>query len=208
MIEAVVDDRALQAMLKRLTGDVSELAIQCTEGAVLLHQKAMAQRVKGPALMRRTGALVRSLRSTPATRIGSTIDARSHIGRGAPYARVHEKGATIRPKKGRYLTIPLDAAKTPAGVPRAAAKLRNVGGKWQTTNKVPGASGLDTFIFSKGQRKFIAVRSGGGLLPLYVLKRQVRISARLGFRDTFLRQSDQRRRLYAKNVKRYIKGNL
>lgn len=39
----------------------------------------------------------------------------------APYSSTHEHGATIRPRRGRYLAIPLAAAKTPAGVARWAS---------------------------------------------------------------------------------------
>jgi len=52
--------------------------------------------------------------------VAVVLSAGGRVG-GAPvkYARIHEYGGTITPKRGRYLVFSLDArARTPAGVPR------------------------------------------------------------------------------------------
>lgn len=83
-----------------------------------------------------------------------------------PYADIHEYGGVITPKKGKFLAIPLEAAKTVrADVGRGGPR-----------------DFEDTFIFtSKAGNKIIAQRSGDGLTPLFVLKESVKIPPRLGF---------------------------
>jgi len=75
----------------------------------------------------------------------------------AKIATAHEKGATITPKRARYLKVPLPGALTPAGVIKAAALSR-----------------AGTFII-KG-----VIMSKAGV-PLFALKKSVRLPPRLGF---------------------------
>lgn len=74
----------------------------------------------------RTGALVRSMAGKVRDITGGVEAVVSAGGRtgGAdvPYARPHEDGATIRPKRGKFLAIPMPAAKTKAGVARGGPR--------------------------------------------------------------------------------------
>lgn len=86
-------------------------------------------------------------------------------------AAVHERGATIFPKKAKYLTVPLPAALDSRGValkPRAR--------DW-----------MNTFVLrsKKGNLLIVQKQPGGGLKPLYVLKKSVTIPKRLGFQEAF-----------------------
>ena len=179
-----IESKALELKLDRITDRFPAAMSRLLNDLVSRHQADMTRRVSNVALKRRTGALARSLRRTPST--PEKLVAMSHVGRGAPYAATHEFGATIRPRKRKFLTVPLSAARTPAGVTRQQARLVRRGRGWETASRVPGAADSSTFIYGKGDRKFIAVeRQGGGVLPLYVLKKSVRIPERLGFRDSW-----------------------
>lgn len=68
------------------------------------------------------------------------------------YARIHELGGTIRPKRAKNLAIPTDAAKTGAGVSRVPSP-RDMALSWAPTNNGPGMlvdeSGTPMFILRK-----------------------------------------------------------
>jgi hypothetical protein len=91
----------------------------------------------------------------------------------APYMRILAYGGTIRPKTGRFLTIPLDAAKTPSGVARFSAR--------DVIND-PQAHGYASTFF-RNQMLFgvradagpRVMREGRHLVPLFALKTQVQI---------------------------------
>jgi phage gpG-like protein len=81
------------------------------------------------------------------------------------YARIHEFGGTITPKKAQYLAIPMAAAKTGTGVSR-----------YESPRQVPGL-----FVFkSKAGNLLLARREGkkGKLKLFFVLKKSVKIPAR------------------------------
>ena len=69
----------------------------------------------GPLLHRRTGALSRSFNVAAS---GATLEALQWVtgSFGNKTANLHEFGGTITAKRTKYLAIPLDAAKTAAGV--------------------------------------------------------------------------------------------
>lgn len=84
-----------------------------------------------------------------------------------PYARIHEEGGTIRPKKAQFLKIPVGPALTGAGVPRLPAR-RGAGGRSQK---------------AQSALRFAPTAKGGVLIApdgqvWYVLRRQVTIPAR------------------------------
>lgn len=92
--------------------------------------------------------------------------------RGIPYAAIQELGGEIRPKQSRYLAIPLQAARTAAGV-----------GRFASPRDVPGL-----FTFRSGAGNLImAVKDGkGGLIPMFVLKARVRITGKHYLRDALI----------------------
>lgn len=98
----------------------------------------------------------------------------------APYMRVLAYGGTIRPKNGRYLTIPLEAARTPSGVARFSAR---------DVIADPAAHGFSGTFFrdgvlfgSKYKRKTVEGQSvsveGGKVVPLFALKESVQMPQR------------------------------
>lgn len=99
---------------------------------------------------------------------------------GTVYGRVHvgSKGqvTTIRPRKGKYLALPLPDAMTGAGVARGSPK----GGPWGDTFVRKSKAG-NLIIF--GQRKITKGKRAGELrsqvVPLFLLKKQVTIKARI-----------------------------
>lgn len=86
-------------------------------------------------------------------------------------AAVHETGATIRAKNARYLTIPLPAALNPNGTPK-----RPNARSWPNTFVQQSRKG-NLLIFQK--------QANGQIVPLYVLKKSVKIPKRLAFREAF-----------------------
>lgn len=93
--------------------------------AAIAGERAARERAR-TALAVRTGHLRRSIQGSSAVDSnGMSVRLRAGGGTGAvKYARIQELGGTVRPKKGRYLRIPLKAAKTAAGVDRYAGPLR------------------------------------------------------------------------------------
>jgi len=100
---------------------------------------------------------------------------------GTVYGRVHvgPKGqtTTITPKKGKYLTIPLPAAMTGAGVARGSARK----GPWGETFVAKSKETGGLIIF--GKRKIMRGKKAGELrgkiTPLFLLLKSVRIKARV-----------------------------
>ena len=122
------------------------------------------------------------------------------------YARIHEFGGTIVPKKARALAIPLPAAKTSAGVsrwrsPREVANLimlRRKGGppilaqQVEVHRKQTREVATGGWDFVKGKEKTARIKTGSKvthskIIPLFVLKTSVRIPPRLGFRAEWAR---------------------
>jgi len=122
------------------------------------------KRLRGrPGVFVRTGGLRNSFNHV--VRGGSLGNLVGRYYTNKIYAPVQERGARISPRRARYLTIPLEAAKTQAGVARGRAR-----------------DFSDTFIIrSKGGNLFIMQRRPGQkAVPLFLLRKQVRIPPRLG----------------------------
>lgn len=165
----IIDDKQLQAAAQTLKIKAEKgfvpavtrlLRTRLAEG-----ERAIKYTLTGSVLRRRTGNLVRSVAFTIDQQGQEKVVGRVGIIRQGPamvYAGVHITGAIIRPKRGQYLAVPLAAAQTAAGVPRF------------TPRQVPGAF----FIRSKRGNLLLVRRVAGGLQPLFVMKRQVRIPRR------------------------------
>ena len=133
----------------------------------------------GPArLAVRTGNLRSSTRELPVTDRGDSIE--SGVGFGTSYAQVHvgPKGqvTTIRAKKGKFLAIPLRAARTPAGVGRGAPRSGVFG---ETFIRRTEAGKLMIFGRRVVQRGQNAGATRGGIVPLFLLVKQVAVPARV-----------------------------
>lgn len=122
-------------------------------------------RSKDRPLMRRSGGLYRALTTSYQVRHGSTIQSvEADIGLPKKYV-THETGAIIKAKKGKYLTIPLEAALRPNGTP-----IKPSARDWDNTFVGRSKKG-NLLIFRKTRT---------GIVPLYALKPMVEIPARLG----------------------------
>lgn len=123
-----------------------------------------------PGVRMRAGTLARSFKKNVAgTNIKSLI---LMIFTDSKYARIHEKGGTIKPTKSKYLAIPLDAAKTGAGVSR-----------YKSPRDVPG---LKFGGYSKAGNPILRTVEGQ---PMYVLVQSVTIKPRLGMFKTWERDA-------------------
>jgi len=118
------------------------------------------------SLASRSGKAVQSIRdSVKVTQVGQEIQ--GIIG-GVFYLKSHEYGAVIRARRSQYLTIPLPAALDSRGVP-----LKKSAREW-----------ADTFVIkSKNNNLLIVQKTASGIVPLYVLKKEVRIPRRLGMKE-------------------------
>jgi len=142
----------------------------------------------GPTRGTRLRARSGHLRSSAGGRVtGKKLDslkALLRIGGGrAGYARIQEEGGTITPKKGTYLTIPLRQALRPGtGTLKPGAVIRGDKASGYYTSMGP------TFILNLGGRPVIMVKKGkrGTMVPLYTLRRSVKIPPRLGATDELM----------------------
>lgn len=123
-------------------------------------------------LFRRTGSGIEGIRDQV---LGRNIETLRGVLTVPFPLSVHERGATIRARRVRFLTIPLEAALDSRGVP-----IRPRARDWP-----------NTFVQrSRRGNLLIFQRRGGGIVPLYLLKREVRLPARLGVQDTFRAGTD------------------
>ncbi len=116
-------------------------------------------------LSRRSGKAVRSIRNSVRVTGDKPENIEGRIG-GIFYLRTHEFGATIKAKRATYLTIPTDYALNPDGTP-----IRPNARSWPNTFVAKSKKG-NLIIFQRQPDKSI--------IPLYVLKKEVKIPARLG----------------------------
>jgi|GEM_PF-5941692 len=144
----------------------------------------------GPRVRARTGALRRS--------VGFRLLASQNavmltVGdRATPYAGLQEYGGTVRPTRGKYLTIPLPTAKTSAGALSGSYRLRPGGlrrGRNGRVRRVFKTDKGETFIFRSKQGNLIigVKREGTKFDPkrdsIYILKKEVKVPPRLGAWD-------------------------
>lgn len=120
-------------------------------------------KLSGQKLNVRTGNLRRSLQESRAKKVQERGDAViGTVGTNMEYAAINEYGGTIRPKKSKWLTVPLKDALTAKGVARG--KPRDF---------------KDTFFaMSKNGNLIMFGKSmvGGSVVPLFALKKEVKIS--------------------------------
>lgn len=162
--------RELRASFSKLT---TVAAKSVRTGLREFESRFVREHLSGPGsdstLKRRSGTLAKSLhvevRKTSPTQVTGSI---FFQGGGAVYAPTHEFGATIRAKNRKYLTIPLPAALTPAGVPKGKAR-----------------DFREAFFRVVRGNLFLVQRVGRDTVPLFLLKESVKIPPRLKFRESF-----------------------
>jgi len=158
------------------------LAVTTREVASWIKSEYLTGGTTDTKLAVRTGRLRASCRPAPVEIVG-TDRVEGGLLIGTVYGRVHigRKGSstTITPKKARMLAIPLDAAKTAAGVARGTPR----GGPWGQTFIARVKGNLIIFgkrQITKGPR---AGQFRGGIVPLFLLKKQVKIKTRVPLED-------------------------
>ena len=137
----------------------------------------------------RRGRLRSSVRGAVFGKELKNMGARLKVGsKLAPYAAAQEFGSNPKAKAGGWMRIPLRAALTPSG--KIKSKARAVpAGKTKKGNQIytSGFGRLVTVMTKKGNLVIVAKRKGrkkgsqvyGTKSPLYVLKKEVTVPARL-----------------------------
>lgn len=138
------------------------------------HSKGWQPTPSSDGLYKRSGRGVQSIVDSVEVTSDTSGNVTGYIG-GNSYMGVQEYGATIRARSAKYLTIPLPAALNAAGIP-----LRRSARQWS-----------NTFVRkSKNGNLIIFQKTGKGLVPLYLLKKSVKIPKRLGMYDTLVGNLD------------------
>lgn len=164
----VTGAKEFSARLKRAGQSIEDTKKTRTERAcVYLMNYIQRKKLSGNPIHRRTGMLVTGMNYNVES---SGQDVIGHVGNKRVHSAIHETGGTITAKNSTFLTIPLDAAKTPAGVLRKPAR------QWENTFVSRSAKG-NLIIFQKNAK---------GITPLFVLKKSVKIPARPYFRPALM----------------------
>lgn len=116
-------------------------------------------------ISRRSGAAMQSLKE--GIRVVDGVVGPTGYMYGVFYLYVQEYGGTMRAKKAQYMTIPLPEALTSQGLPK-----KQNAREWNNTFVGQTRAG-NLIIFQ---------RRGRQIVPLYVLKKEVRVRPRLGLR--------------------------
>jgi len=151
---------------------------------------ATTYNLTGAVLHRRTGNLARAV-GWELQQGAEKVTGRVGIIKQGPalkYSMIHMSGGVLRPTHGQWLTIPLPAMLTSAGVARGTAR------------SVPNSF----FIRSKRGNLLLVRKRPGGIEPLFVLKREVRIPKR----DFFTGPKDQTIRAVEADIAQLIRNEL
>jgi len=190
-----VDASQVQRLFAQLPGAVAARVVRKGVATVTKTvEREIKQALSGGTLRVRSNRYRSSVTSTVEDRGGQTIGT---VGTTFIGADLHEKGGTVSaPGRGKFskgrqfLTIPLPAARTGAGVPRFDA---------------PTALKAGAFI-PKG-RSIIARSDGGRLVPLFALKRSVHIPARPIWGPVFERVKRTVPELFERLLQQAIRGS-
>jgi hypothetical protein len=144
------------------------------EGIDAVGQKIAAGRLTGQDLAVRTGNLRRAVKGWMSGDLAGVIGVMPDSAVDHYKYLLGDEQVTIRPKKGKFLSVPLPDALTAAGVlkPEYSQGLRNIDGGF--------------FIRSKGQLifgKHAGKTKRSKFLPLFVMKTQVTVKGRNSLYD-------------------------
>lgn len=149
-----------------------------------------------PALQRRTGEMSRSF---DLEILGSRLsDLVLRVFSRSKQAKIQEYGGTVRPVNAAWLAIPLDAAKTAAGVARGGP--RDFKNTFFATSKNGNLILFQRLGKDKAgrQKRRTFQRTPGGakekseIVPLFAMKKEVTIPPRLGMRELWRRMAPER----------------
>lgn len=169
MIELKLDKKDVNRVIRSLERVSSKkrdgIAFKMFTDATLYLEQQLKLNVSGRILHVRSGRLRNSISSIVrdnGTQLEGIVGSGVRQGNRVPYADIHEVGGVITPKNVQWLTIPLRAALTPAGVPRGRAR-----------------DFEDTFFaYSKAGNLILFQRKGKKAVALFLLKKSVTIPAR------------------------------
>lgn len=145
-----------------------------------------------------------------AERAGTDDDPSIVIYTRSPYARIQEYGGTVRPKTAKYLTIPLAAARTAAGVTRGSAR------NWIGATFGRSRRGGFT-MFAQGKQVMRSRRRGGSTFeyqttttylrgaPIFLLRKQVTIPARFGLIANWNSEADKRKQILVRSIDKAVR---
>ena len=163
----------------RLPGEIAkEMMLQSIELAEYVKERHLTGGTTPTRLRVRTGRMRASTKPALIRRTAEGIEGGINV--GTIYAPIHfgRRGSktVIRPKKRKYLTIPLDAALTPTGTLRGSAQ----SGVWGETFFQRSKRG-NLILFGKrvAQRGARAGQARGKIVPLFLLVKKVEIPARV-----------------------------
>jgi hypothetical protein len=170
-------DAYIGKMVVRLV-NVTSLALQKHIRQDLFQSFAMTGPRNSNVLFSRSKKLRNSVINIPAVKTGD--DVKGGVGIGTKYARVHfgKRGqVTTIVAKGKMLTIPLPAAMDNNGVTRGSARDEAIFGETFIRKSAKG----NLIIF--GKLKYVKGKSAGKvkgkLVPLFLLRNQVNVPARI-----------------------------
>lgn len=135
-ITVKIDKAGLTRLFKKLDdiapAKAGRIIINAWRQATLHMEGKLKYAAGGGILKRRTGRLANSITSKIETRKGhpvySIIGSGVRTGNRLPYANIHETGGTIRPKRGKFLAIPIRAG-SPEAINMGLWKKRGGGTK-------------------------------------------------------------------------------
>lgn len=222
------DDSKVQTALERAPGAVFKALKSAMRADGQEWERALIGRMVGSRsfsrraglsladrLGTRSGNLKRGINST-VEGSGPDVEMRAFIA-GVPYAEAQEKGERILPKRGKYLTIPIDDNLTATGVARfPSARALD----WYKK----GSRGAQGFRKGQGTGKAFVLRTksgglyivrdapGGNLEFLFKLVREAVLpgpettgtKSRLGFFDTWAELVESRHARHAEAVERAL----
>ena len=132
-------------------------------------ERRIKEQVSGKRLKVRTGNLRRSVYFRI---VGSKDSIEVHAGidpKKAPYAAIQEEGGTIRPKRAKFLTIPVGRNLT------KISRVMRVSPREFISN--PGSLGYDSSFVNPRRTAIMGVR-GGRIEPVFALKKKVTIKGK------------------------------
>jgi len=161
-----VERGALDGFSDRLTAALGRrLPTAIGDGLRAFVGRLQRDRLSGQGVATRTGALKRSFGVSVGGDLASGIA--GTVTTTSKYFAIQEFGGTIRPVQAKFLAIPLDAAKTPAGVTLYPSPLRQ---------SLPTAFPEGTFV----RNHVLFGRKDGKAIALFALKKSVTLKPRIG----------------------------
>lgn len=169
-----VGERAMRGHLERVTDKLAKR-----------HSRAPGATGAG-ALAKITGGGIKRLQEADVVNAGGEVYGVIPLTQAMA---VHEFGEVIKAKGAGYLTVPLPAALNADGTPKKPSALL-----WKKARVIKSRRG----------NLLIAVRNGRAWVPLYALKKEVKVPARLGLRKELKKD----RKGLMREVRAGIKGLL